>query len=517
MPADARIPAAEYVRMSTDDQQYSISNQQVRIQEYAEKNGFVIVRTYKDPGRSGVALKHRDGLSTLLADVVTGKAEFKAILVYDVSRWGRFQNPDEAAHYEFLCSMAGVQLHYCAEEFSNDGTAYSALLKSLKRSMAAEFSRELGEKVLCGKRTLVELGYWVGGPPGFGYRRLMLSGGKPKQVLKPGEQKSLKSDRITLVLGPREEVEAVRMMYKMAADGHSYRAIGRELERRNIFLRGSHWNITTVQQILSNPKYIGTNVWYRHTQRLSRPQKPVEPKFWIQKQLAFPAIVDLVTYDGVQAEIKRRHDARWTAEKVMKKIRRLWKVKGRLSERIFLRNRAGMPCCNTIRKFFGNYQELYARLGYKLDPMRAFSVEQGKRSSLLRRTLCEKIKSKFPDNIEIVSSYRGNRLSLRIDNTFSVAILFCRRERVRGKYFWAAQPRPRERNAITLVCLLTRRNDRILHYYLIPKTGDWPFRVVRLNSPMLLNGTKISNLSEFYPIVKRLWQLRQQRMQPSVF
>src|SRR5579863_114702 len=182
------IPAAQYLRMSTEDQQYSIANQRSRIAEYAQQFGFKIIKTYEDHGKSGVLLKHRRGLKELLKDVVNGVAQFKVILVYDVSRWGRFQNPDEAAHYEFLCASSGIPLHYCAEQFNNDGTASSSIVKALKRSMAAEFSRELGEKVFRGKSRMVQLGFWVGGPPGPGYRRLMVSAsGKRKQIMKVGE------------------------------------------------------------------------------------------------------------------------------------------------------------------------------------------------------------------------------------------------------------------------------------------------------------------------------------------
>ena len=199
------IPAAQYLRMSTEDQQYSIANQRLRILEYAETHGFNIIKTYEDPGKSGVVLKRRNGLSALLKDVVNGDAGFKVILVYDVSRWGRFQNPDEAAHYEFLCASSGVPLHYCAEQFSNDGTASSSIMKALKRSMAAEFSRELGEKIFRGKSRLAQMGFWQGGPAGYGYRRRIISlDGKRQQVLKAGEQKAIKTDRVTLVLGPRK-------------------------------------------------------------------------------------------------------------------------------------------------------------------------------------------------------------------------------------------------------------------------------------------------------------------------
>ena len=108
MTADQRIPAAQYLRMSTEHQQYSLENQSAAIQKYAESHGFEIVQTYSDAAKSGVALKRRTGLRQLLQDVVAGTASYRAILVYDVSRWGRFQDTDESAHYEFVCKSAGV-------------------------------------------------------------------------------------------------------------------------------------------------------------------------------------------------------------------------------------------------------------------------------------------------------------------------------------------------------------------------------------------------------------------------
>lgn len=278
----AAIPAAQYVRMSTEDQQYSIANQQARIQEYALEHGLEIVKTYEDPGRIGVVLKHRVGLRELLRDVVSGQAKFNAILVYDVSRWGRFQNPDEAAHYEFLCASSGIPLHYCAEQFNNDGTPSSSIIKALKRSMAAEFSRELGEKVVLGKTRLAKMGFWMGGPPGYGYRRRIVSvDGKLGKVLKQGEQKSLKTDRIMLVLGPRNEVDNVRLIFSLAAAGKNCTEIVRTLSRKQILISGREWNDVTVLDVLTNPKYCGANVWHRRTNRLHGQLKWVDPQQWI--------------------------------------------------------------------------------------------------------------------------------------------------------------------------------------------------------------------------------------------
>jgi DNA invertase Pin-like site-specific DNA recombinase len=66
-----------------------------------------------------------------------------ALLVYDVSRWGRFQDVDESAYCEYVLKRAGIRVHYCAEQFESDGTMSSSVLKTLKRSMAAEYSLEL--------------------------------------------------------------------------------------------------------------------------------------------------------------------------------------------------------------------------------------------------------------------------------------------------------------------------------------------------------------------------------------
>src|SRR5690348_1577258 len=94
--------AAQYVRMSTEHQRYSTENQAVAIRQYAERRGLEVVRTYADEGRSGLRLDGRDGLKRLIDDVQGSKADFSTILVYDVSRWGRFQDADESAYYEYI-------------------------------------------------------------------------------------------------------------------------------------------------------------------------------------------------------------------------------------------------------------------------------------------------------------------------------------------------------------------------------------------------------------------------------
>jgi DNA invertase Pin-like site-specific DNA recombinase len=96
-PAEFR--AAQYVRMSTEHQQYSTHNQADKIKEYADQRGIRIIKTYADEGKSGLSIGGRAALQQLIADVEMGATGFNIILVYDVSRWGRFQDADESAYY----------------------------------------------------------------------------------------------------------------------------------------------------------------------------------------------------------------------------------------------------------------------------------------------------------------------------------------------------------------------------------------------------------------------------------
>lgn len=523
MPSNVPVPAAQYLRMSTDDQQYSIANQRFRIAQYAETNGFSIVRTYEDPGKSGLIIKHRKGLSALLRDVLSGEANFRAILVYDVSRWGRFQNPDEAAHYEFLCASAGIPLHYCAEQFSNDGTASSSIVKALKRSMAAEFSRELGEKVFRGKTRLCQMGFWMGGPAGYGYRRRIVSPeGKPGRILKEGQQKGLKTDRITLVLGPRKELETVRMIFALSAEGRSCTQIARELDRKGKLINGRPWSNVTVEHLLNNPKYIGSNIFNRHTQRLQGSLKKVEPQYWIVTPGVFPPIVAPHTFERAQATLKKIRDSHWSAEKILPIVRRVLQRHGMLSEDLIL-NARGAPSSATIHRFFGRYQDLYKLLNYKAERRHVERLERARRSAKLRRLLETQLMSLFPGRIKISRTWRGARSTLRVDERFMVSVLFCRHEKPlrkanrgdneRGPKLipgpcWGGKPAPAEREYITLLCLMSKEFDRCLDYYVVDQMGDRAYIRLRRNGEFLRLATRLQRLQDFYATVTKLWEHR---------
>src|SRR5579872_6781331 len=91
-PSSTFSRAAQYLRMSTEHQQYSIANQSAAIALYAAAHNIGIIRSFADEGRSGTTIKGRRGLQELLRVVESGGADFELVLVYDVSRWGRFSD-----------------------------------------------------------------------------------------------------------------------------------------------------------------------------------------------------------------------------------------------------------------------------------------------------------------------------------------------------------------------------------------------------------------------------------------
>src|SRR5215208_8503100 len=182
--------------MSTDRQDLSLDFQRAAIRQFAAKHGLSLVTTYSDEGRSGVSLQKRPAMQQLLVDVTQAARLFSTVLVYDVSRWGRFLDPDASAYYEYHCRLHGVDVIYVHEPFVLDGSPMSAMMKSLKRAMAAEYIRELALKTRAGQTVAIERGFQMGSLPCLGFRRIAVSQEGVVRQLNRGELKGRLTDRI---------------------------------------------------------------------------------------------------------------------------------------------------------------------------------------------------------------------------------------------------------------------------------------------------------------------------------
>ncbi|GHT90057.1 serine recombinase [Betaproteobacteria bacterium] len=354
--------------MSTEHQQYSTQNQGDKILEYATRRNIEIVRTYADEGKSGLRMEGRQALQQLIADVQSGKADFQMILVYDVSRWGRFQDADESVYYEYICRRAGIQVAYCAEQFENDGSPVSTIVKGVKRAMAGEYSRELSAKVFAGQCRLIELGIRQGGPAGYGLRRVLVDqSGSVKGQLARGEQKSLQTDRVILQPGPDAEVSVVNQIYRWFVEENLFESeIAQRLNAQGQLTDlGRKWTRATIREVLSNEKYIGNNVCNRRSFKLKKVRVVNQPEMWIRKEGAFEGIVSpelFYTAHGILRERARR----FSDEELIEKLRLLFQQHGYLSG-LIINEAEGMPSAAAYAHRFGSLVRAYQTVGFTPD------------------------------------------------------------------------------------------------------------------------------------------------------
>lgn len=363
------LRGVQYVRMSTEHQRYSIEFQTTVNAGYALDHNIQICGTYTDAGVSGLTLAKRPGLKALLADAMSGAAAFDIILVYDVSRWGRFQDPDQSAHYEFLCREAGVRVEYCAEQFDNDGSLASTIVKQIKRAMAAEYSRELSVKISSVQRGLAAQGYRMSGSAGFGLRRLMVDErGRPFGILEPGQRKGIQGYRTILVPGPADEVATVNRVFRMyTKQGLTMRSIVRRLNEEGVSAAaGKAWTTSALRNVLKNEKYVGNNVFGKTRKALATKQNiRLPPEDWSRCDGAFEAIVPKAIFNRAQV-MSRDRVVVMNDEQMLRGLRALWKKQGFLSARL-INEAPRLPCASIYQQRFGSVLRAYKLIGYDRD------------------------------------------------------------------------------------------------------------------------------------------------------
>ena len=461
----APVPAAQYLRMSSDMQECSIENQAVAIQRYADANGFEILKTYEDAGKSGLTIGQRKGLQSLLSDVLQHRAAFRAVLVFDVSRWGRFQDADEAAHYEFLCKSSGVKVHYCAEQFGPEETLPGRIMKALKRTMAAEFSRELSQRVFIGKKRRAQMGFHQGAQAGYALRRVLVGAdGTVKQILRSGELKSISSDHVVLVPGPEREQKWVRWIYEQRIRGLQICDIVKELNVRKVsWIDGKSWNRYAVRQVLTNRKYAGWNCWAQRSQTLRTKPRLNPREQWVLVEGAFKGIVDQATFDRAQRVIRQRLSYK-SDEVALRELKALWKRRGSLSESIIDRAR-GVPAVSGLRDRFGSMAKVYELLGFEPAPIHAIRTAKSKMMLRLRAQVFASIRESFPYEVTFTRPSGRHRYCIAFADVGHVAVVLCRSfNRPEGRY-WLMDVRAATRNLPALVAYcraITNRSRRTM-------------------------------------------------------
>lgn len=499
------IRAAEYVRMSTEHQQYSTENQADKIREYANRRGIHIVRTYADEGRSGLNIGGRPALQRLIGDVESGKADFQVILVYDVSRWGRFQDADESAYYEYRCRRAGIQVAYCAEQFENDGSPVSTIVKGVKRAMAGEYSRELSAKVFAGQCRLIELGYRQGGPAGYGLRRMLVDQhGMAKGELARGEHKCLQTDRVVLMPGPPEEVRIVNLIYQwFTEEGLAEFEIARRLNNMSVRTDiGREWTRGTVHEVLSNEKYIGNNIYNRVSFKLKRHRVVNTSDMWIRKEGAFEPVVPPTVFYTAQGIIRARA-RRYTDDDLIERLRALYKSKGFLSG-LIINETEGMPCASVYAHRFGSLIRAYETVGFT--PGRDYRyLEVNRFLRRLHPDIVAQAETQIAQLGGIVWRDPATDL-LDINGEFTASLVLARCQLHDGNNArWKIRFDTSLVPDITVAVRLDHANRAPLDYYLLPRLDFGQPRIsLAERNPAQFESYRFDTLDYFYGMAERL-------------
>jgi Site-specific recombinases, DNA invertase Pin homologs len=490
--------------MSTEHQQYSTENQADKIKEYAARRGIEIVRTYTDSGKSGLRIDGRASLQQLIKDVESGTADFTIILVYDISRWGRFQDADESAYYEYRCRRAGIQVAYCAEQFENDGSPVSTIVKGVKRAMAGEYSRELSAKVFAGQCRLIELGFRQGGPAGYGLRRVLIDqNGSMKAELTRGEHKSLQTDRVILVPGPEDEIRTVNLMYRWFIDEG---LVASEIAGRLNGMRvrtdlDREWTRATVHEVLTNEKYIGNNIYNRISFKLKKLRVINTPDMWIKKEGAFEPIVPTDVFYTAQGILKARAH-RYTNEELIERLRILYQNRGFLSG-LIIDETEGMPSTSIYSHRFGSLVRAYQLVGFTPDRDYRY-LETNK---FLRRFHPEIVKQTESQIASLGGIVRRDPATdlLRVNDEFTLSLVLARCQTPEsGRHHWKVRFDTSLAPDITVAVRLDQANVAALDYYLLPRLDFGQSRIsLAERNPAEFESYRFDSLDYLYGMAER--------------
>ncbi len=454
--------------MSTEHQQYSTSNQLDVVREYAARKGFELLRIYSDEGRSGLTIRGRSGMKEMIAAVTGGSADFEAILVYDVSRWGRFQNTDESAHYEYLCYIAGISVHYCAEQFENDGSAGSTIIKAVKREMAGEYSREQSKRVFRGACRLIELGYKQGGTAGYGLRRMLVDqNGSHKQLLARGEHKSIQTDRVILVPGPEDEVQTICWMYEAFVLRKMRESqIALELNERGLLSeQGGPWSRATVHEVLTNEKYAGNNVYHRTSCKLKGKHVKNPPEDWVRANDAFAAVIEHALFDAAAAIIAARNH-RYDDDEMLFHLQNILDQRGTISG-LLIDETEDAPSSGAYRSRFGSLLRAYQLIGYRPTLDYRFIATNQRLRALHPEIVSDVVREISANGSKIVLNPDSTLLRVNDEFSLSVVIVRCRQTSA-GRLRWLIRIDAGLQPDITVAVRMDSTNEQILDYYLLP-------------------------------------------------
>ncbi|BES85376.1 recombinase family protein [Pectobacterium araliae] len=500
-----KIKVAQYLRMSTEHQQYSLHNQATFIKDYADKHDMLITHTYDDAGKSGVTILGRVALQKLLNDVIYRHIEIQAVLVYDVSRFGRFQDIDEAGYYSHILKMNGVDVIFCAEHIPTKEHPLEAMLMlSIKRAGAADLSKNLSDKVYAGQVNLIKRGYHQGGTPGYGLRRQLIDEEHtPKEILLFGRRKSIQTDRVILIPGPKNERRIVNEIYDMFIFKNMPEfIIASILNERGVKAEnGTIWSRSKIHQILTNEKYIGHNVYNKTSYKLKKKFIKNPESEWIRCENSFTPIISKSKFTlAKEIIISRSHHL--TNEQLLDYLKNRLKEKGKLSGIIIDEDDTG-PSSSVFRNRFGGLLQAYEIIGYKPEHDYQY-IEINKNLRNYHYIEVNNFLNKVTALNNIADTKSHSPLIL-INDTLSISFIIARCKKLpSGRLRWKIRFENSLKPDVSIVVRMDSINKTPVDYYIFPSLDILFERVILSeNNAFHFDFYRFDNLNELYNMIER--------------
>ncbi len=233
--------AVVYARYSCDRQNEQSIDGQLRVcQDYAERNGIKIVKTYIDKAMTGTN-DNREAFQRMLKD--SDKKEWQYVLIYKLDRFSR--NKYEMAIHRKHLKDNGVKILSAMENIPD--TPEGTLLESLLEGINQYYSEELSQKTKRGMNETRLKGNFIGGIPNYGYSL------QPVMGLINGKQ----VQTATKVIINKEESAIVHEIFSEYIRGEKIIDIAKNLNARGLRNRGQPFLRTTLYNILRQEKYSG--------------------------------------------------------------------------------------------------------------------------------------------------------------------------------------------------------------------------------------------------------------------
>jgi len=369
----------------------------------------------------------------------------------------------------------------------------------MKAPITNMFSRERASV------STIELGFRQGGPAGYGLRRQLIDQNRnPKGLLGRGERKSLQTDRVILVPGPDEEVATVRKIYDLfVTHGRTEREITETLNGRGVLgEHGRPWTRETVHQVLTNPKYIGANIYNRRSFKLKHKRVNNPAQMWIWRDGAFDSIIPVSLFEQARTIIESRH-RHLSDEELLERLRELLRVHGKLSG-ILINETDDMPSSACYSSRFGSLTRAYELIGWTSD--RDFAYIEINRS--LRRKHADLIASILDQLLKLGATVSVNTTNdlLTINSEYTASLILARCHRTSaGNHRWRLRFDESLRPDIIIAARLQPGNEDILDYYLLPRVDILTERLnLQPENGLILDVYRFNNLNFFMEIAQRV-------------